>query len=153
MQNLAGVPAERSNSIVMRELVAAGCVPSLLATFMKGRVPEVPTNLVGVLSFVDGTAVTFCRQWYYWSVRTSRPLPYKPAKELNDRLGSTVRVDGFSGGTDVGRGGCSSWHVDEQDGLRELVTVLRANFGEGTSFGPGIPQLAERGLLNNAIYG
>ncbi len=153
MQNLAGIPPERSNPMVARELVAAGCVPSLVAAFMKGRIPEVPTNLVGVLNFVNGTTATFTRQWYYWSVHVSRPLPYGPAKKLNDRLGGVVRVNGFSGGTNVDRGGCSSWHVDDQEGLKELVAVLRAHYGEETSFGPSVSQLAERGLLNNAIYG
>ncbi|MFA4846404.1 MAG: hypothetical protein WC654_07690 [Patescibacteria group bacterium] len=152
MQNLAGVPAPKSNPIVVRELKKAGVKP-VETTFTKGMTPEVPATFIGFLGFEDGTFVTFSRLWYYWSVRSSTFLAFVPAKALNDSMGSVVRVEGFAGGTDVRLNGCASWHVDTQEGLNTLVQVLKEHFGKPDKRTPSVSELARMKLLNNAIYG
>ncbi len=152
MRNLAGVPAEISNPIVVDELTKAG-VKTVETTFTKGIKPEVPTTFFGALQFTNGTTVAFSRDWYYWSVYSSSALPYKQATALNDRLGTVVRVDGHAGGKLVGQKGCSMWHVDSQEGLTALVVVLKTYFRKETSTTPSVTELARAKLLNNAIYG
>ncbi|MFH1047804.1 MAG: hypothetical protein V1738_05875 [Patescibacteria group bacterium] len=153
MDNLAGVPAKKSNPIVLNELTLAG-IPTVHVKFRKRTKPEVLATFIGVLHFADGTLAVFSRQWYYWNVCMNKDLPYKEAKGLNDIMGGIVRVDGYGDGTDVEKDGCRHWNVDAQEGLNVLASVLKYKFGElSKKDTPDVTVLAELGLLNDAIYG
>lgn len=153
MENIAGWSADRSNPIVLEELVYAG-IPVVQVEFMKGKMPEVPTTLIGLLHFADGTVVTFCRYWCYWVVRMNKKLPYNEAHELNTLMGGVVRVDGYSGGTNVSKDGCDNWSVNSQEGLVALARVLIHHFGKlATVDAPSVAELARLQLLHDAFYG
>lgn len=85
--------------------------------------------VAGLLLYPSGIHVTFIRAWYYWQVTSSEPLPKEPARQLNDRCGDVVRVDGCAGGKTVDDSGVASWHVDTDMGLSLLVNTLNAHFG------------------------
>lgn len=156
MKNLAGVLAEESNPVVLNELNQAG-VKTVEVEFRKGKIPEVRATIIGLLHFADDTLAVFSRHWFYWVVKMTKALPYKDAKALNDLMGDHVRVDGYSGGTDVvRRNGCDHWDVDTQIGLNTLVYVLKRNFGGiyiSKEQAPNVTMLAKLHLLNDAFYG
>jgi hypothetical protein len=124
MQNLAG--DINASVYIHQELTNANIRAAQV--FVK-RMPEVPSTLIGVMTFANGVSVVFDRRWYYWAVRISTRLPFLSARSLNEQYGSTVRVNGYSGGTDVPPEGCDSYHVDTMDGLVVLARRLRATFG------------------------
>lgn len=125
MENLAGLPTNYANRVVSTELNDAG-IP--LVNIPEAE-DEVMATIIGKLILKGEVTATFRRMWYYWSVQLSQPLPYGPASRLNGKLGGDVRVNGFSGGTDVPQDGCSHYNVDTAPGLKELVETLRAHFG------------------------
>lgn len=68
---------------------------------------------------------TFHRNWYYWVCDgRQNPIPEAKARELNEKWGRQVRVDGFAGGQDV-TGDVDHYHVDTFDGLLELVKLIQ----------------------------
>ncbi|OGL95255.1 hypothetical protein A2348_02965 [Candidatus Uhrbacteria bacterium RIFOXYB12_FULL_58_10] len=140
------------DAAAQNELLIAG-VPALTTTFKGEHRPEFRSSIVGALWFTNGEVIAFSRSHSYWSVNSSARLPFKVAKALNDRMGSIVRVDGMSGGTNVQRGGCANWHVDAQEGLNALTQVLKDCFGTLHDSPPSVTELARMGLVNDAIYG
>ena len=88
---------------------------------------------------LDSVPVDADRRWYYWKIAMPKglALPADKALDLNRRMGEDVRAFGHAGGMDEqtlknwmegANNGVTSWHVDTQEGLRELVTVLREHF-------------------------
>lgn len=70
----------------------------------------------------------FRRAWYYWEA-TGPGIPPGSAKELHDRLGQEVRVEGHCGCPDpieYCKGRPVRWyHVDTQRGLKALADVIK----------------------------
>lgn len=128
MRNLAGVPTGITDSLIMVELAKAR-IPAW--SVKKTSHGEVKSTIVGILQSHDQDVV-FDRLWYYWTVTLRRPLPVPMAQTLNDRCGSSVRLNGgacIEG--DVFRHcqqGAYSYHVDSQEGLNALVVALRNQF-------------------------
>ncbi len=84
---------------------------------------EVPSAVSGKLG-----DFTFRRYWYYWVVKGVMPAPI--ARVMNEVWSTVIRVDGYAGGTDVGRKeharlGVLTYHVDEQNGLNMIAEVVR----------------------------
>jgi hypothetical protein len=150
MQDLMGISPELSNIIVRNELKLAG----IMAVEVKpdGQQREIPT-IIGALRFADGTLAVFRRRQFCWSVTTSARLPYVETKKLNDDMGSAVRIEGYDGGRkSIGAEGCRHWHVDTQDGLKELASVITRSFGgvSRMSASEVAAQVVKHGLLNDA---
>jgi len=81
-------------------------------------------ELVHVVAHAHGWR--FRRAWYYWMCSSEdRPLSKAVAKEMNRQWGGQIRVNGYSGGTDV-REPVSSYHVDTLEGLKKLVETIKA---------------------------
>lgn len=88
MQNLAG--HKQAHDLVCAELERAS-VRRLPVAFRHSG-PEVPARVVGVITHADGTITVLSRLWYYFAVRSSRPLKRDPG------MGHVVRVEGSASG-------------------------------------------------------
>lgn len=133
MQNLAKVATAISNMFIRVELAKAR-IPAFRGTIV--RPLEVPASVVGIIAFANGASALFVRAWYYWTVHLTQALPVVAARELNDRLGDVVRVDGYSGGREPREDGVSNYHVDSQLGLEALVAKLLETFGAERAVDP-----------------
>lgn len=117
MRNLAGEPTEIANRVVTEELEAAGIAP---VSIPEAR-GEVRATIIGRLTLNGGVIADFRRRWCYWWVNVSRPLPVRPANDLNKRLGDEVSVRCYSGGR-------KNWYINSQKGLDALVEALVSHF-------------------------
>jgi hypothetical protein len=97
--------------------------------------PDVRANCIGVLEFENGPRVEFTREWRYWSVRASTPLPQDAAIQLNQACGDHVHMDGHGSGkrysTPLIADGHlpSRWHVDTLRGLIAVTESYRTLYG------------------------
>ena len=124
MKNMAGVL--ECNVQLIDELQKAG-IP--VREYENREKREVPSFVYGELC-----GWTFKRAWYYW-VAYGNPIPVDVARNMNVEWREDIRVDGYAGGTDVdwrksNDVGVSCYHIDTQEGLNHLASVIRSVFEE-----------------------
>jgi hypothetical protein len=129
MKNIAGELGILATKQVIEELLLAK-----ITNIVKEEEDEseVNSSVYGIIE-IGGVTVTFKRAWYYWVVKSSKPLLEKTANELNVLHKEVVRVSGFAGGYDINMeknkiGYPDNWHVDTQKGLEALVQAIYHDF-------------------------
>jgi hypothetical protein len=136
MENLAG--ETKADLSILKELSEAGIE---IVEGKKSR-GEVPYTLTGRLA-----DWTFSRAWYYWVARAEKGLPLKVAAKLYKKHGKVVRVEGHCGCPPPeewlnGEGRIDLYHVDSQEGLNALASVI-SNFHNLTSTGNNPKKILE----------
>lgn len=130
MKNLAGVPADISDPIILAELTKAGIQYFKLSPDKHGEL-----NTSYRVCFIEGTGWIFSRAWRYWVAHWEpphRPITMEQAKELHASHGQDVRSGGHCGAPapeeQFGADGIPYlYHVDTQEGLNAFVKVIRKN--------------------------
>lgn len=130
MKNLAGVPADKADPIILAELTEAGIGFLKLHPQNKG---EISTSYWVCL--IEGTGWEFSRAWRYWVARWQppcKPITMEQANRLFASHGSEVRCGGSCLGPspekEFGKDGIPYfYHVDTQAGLNELVKIILEN--------------------------
>lgn len=134
MQNLAGHPN-----------ATALCAVELQAANIRIVALDEPYGFPRSLVAGQVGAFTFRRAWAYWIV--DGEMSEAHARAINTAVrhptdrdskysgaectwGDVIRVDGFSGGTEV-TGPVDSWHIDTDDGLAFFAAKL-VEFGYAT---------------------
>ena len=126
MKNLAG--NVDCNADIERELLEAGIK---VVEEIPKQTREVPWRVVGTLR-----GWRFVRAWYYWMVETKyNSLPMDIAKDLHQKWGQEVRVDGHCGCPAPNEwwgeeGTATHYHIDSQEGLNAFAEVLRKNIAD-----------------------
>ncbi len=115
-KNLAGIVGSKTQAT--KELKEAGIFVHNAATS-----GEVDCGVIGACG-----SWIFRREWYYWTAK-GPGIPPGSAKELHDRMGEEVRVEGHCGCPDPieyckGKP-VTYYHIDTQRGLNELVKVIK----------------------------
>lgn len=123
--NLAGV--ETCDETMRKELEEAGIVIDVLPRIL-GNCGEVPYRVIGSIPTGGVGYWSFIRAWRYWVVE-GPGLALEDATELHESHGTSVRVNGHCGCPSPkeqnGNFATGDYHVDTQEGLNALATMIR----------------------------
>jgi hypothetical protein len=140
MKNVAGLP-DLHRSIVLSELDFAK-IPIMKITHPKrGRatiMPNVESDSIGIIAN-DDIQITFCREYYYWVVRSTKELNVSFSTKIKGKLNL---VDDYN---------VYKYRIDSQEDLQNFAEYCK-NIVSNLKL-INVNFLIKRGLLDRVYYG